>query len=106
MVTDSSYPGLGLKQTKQSLFRFKRNVAIGNVFTMDYFIELVEKIERHPDVANNDKKIRDVVNYVRKLAYTEKIWNYLLGLAEDLPANVLTGAYEVEHRLKVFECLC
>ena len=76
---------------KNSRSRTKRSA--DNVYTMDYFVELVEKIERHPDVANNDKKIRDVTNYIRRLEYSDKFWTYLLGTADDLPANVLTGLY-------------
>ena len=56
---------------------------------MDYFIELVEKIERHPSVGGR-RNIRDVANFIRKLEFDDDMWTLLLGKSfQELPHNVL-----------------
>lgn len=71
-------------------FRARRSVPIKyDIYTLDYFIELVEKIERHT-ITSGDS-INKVVNYVRLLGYNTDLWNIVCGKADPLPDPILNS---------------
>ncbi|XP_031550155.1 uncharacterized protein LOC116287609 [Actinia tenebrosa] len=73
--------------------RYRRQLSIVNdIYTLDHFIELVEKIEQHPQT--KDKSLKEIANYVRKLGYDNSMWTDLLGNADSLPTGVLTSEEE------------
>ncbi|PFX28087.1 Collagen alpha-1(XXII) chain [Stylophora pistillata] len=62
----------------------RRSVLIKyDIYTLDYFIELVEKIER--DTSTSGDTINKIVNYVRLLGYNTDLWNIVCGKADPLP---------------------
>lgn len=71
-------------------FRVRRSVPIKyDIYTLDYFIELVEKIERNT-ITSGDS-INKVVNYVRLLGYNTDLWNIVCGKADPLPDPILNS---------------
>ena len=71
-------------------FRFKRSISIiYDVYTLDHFIELVEKIERHTNTSSDT--LEQIVNYVRQLGYNNDLFNILCGQANPLPDGVLNS---------------
>ena len=71
-------------------FRFKRSIPIiYDIYTLDHFIELVEKIERHTNTSSDT--LEQIVNYVRQLGYNNDLFNILCGQANPLPDGVLNS---------------
>lgn len=69
-------------------FRGKRSIPIiYDIYTLDHFIELVEKIERH--TTTDGDTINEIANYVRTLGFNTDLWNILCGQSDPLPAGVL-----------------
>ncbi|KXJ30144.1 hypothetical protein AC249_AIPGENE13164 [Exaiptasia diaphana] len=70
--------------------RFRRSVAKNiDIYTLDHFIGLIEKIERHQLAKNKPLKV--IANYIRKLSYNDNKWTTLLGKQSDsLPDGILT----------------
>ncbi|EDO39190.1 predicted protein, partial [Nematostella vectensis] len=75
MAEDSSVPS-----------RSKRSVGVSEVFALDHFIEVVEKIEQKLP----QKSLKDIANSIRKLGYDDKLWQTLIGTAESLPSDALS----------------
>ena len=61
-----------------------------DVYTLDHFIELVEKIERNTTGTDGDT-INKIANYVRDLGFNSDLWNILCGRSDPLPAGVLNS---------------
>lgn len=73
-----------------SLNRVKRSEPIiYDIYTLDHFIELVEKIERH--TSNNSYTLKQIANYIRRLGYNTDLFNILCGQADPLPGGVLNS---------------
>lgn len=73
-----------------NFFRRKRSIPIiYDVYTLDYFIELVEKIERH--TSTDGDTINEIANYIRSLGFNTDLWNILCGQSDPLPAGVLNS---------------
>ena len=72
------------------LFRAKRSIPIiYDVYTLDHFIELVEKIERH--TSTNGDTLKKIANYIRRFGYNNDLFNVLCGQADPLPGGVLNS---------------
>lgn len=70
------------------LNRVKRSEPIiYDIYTLDHFIELVEKIERN--TTTNRDTLKKVANYIRLLGYDTDLFNILCGQADPLPGTVL-----------------
>lgn len=70
--------------------RVKRSIPIiYDIYTLDHFIELVEKIERH--TSTDGDTINKIVNYVRGLGYNTDLGNILCGKSDPLPAGILNS---------------
>lgn len=70
--------------------RAKRSVPIiYDIYTLDHFIELVEKIERHTNTDGDT--IKEIVNYVRLLGYNTDLWNIVCGQSDPLPDGILNS---------------
>lgn len=52
-------------------------------------MELIEQIERHPDVKGK-RTLGDVANFIRKLAYDTKPWTVLFGNFQEIPKSVIS----------------
>ncbi|KAJ7337926.1 hypothetical protein OS493_008085 [Desmophyllum pertusum] len=73
-----------------SVNRVKRSIPIiYDIYTLDHFIELVEKIERH--TSTDGDTINKIVNYVRGLGYNTDLGNILCGKSDPLPAGILNS---------------
>ncbi|EDO29847.1 predicted protein [Nematostella vectensis] len=60
-----------------------------NVYTLDHFIELVEKIERHKKTSLQG--LMGIAQMIRNMAgYVDDLWEILLGTSTPLPVGVLT----------------
>lgn len=74
-------------------FRVKRSIPIiYDIYTLDHFIELVEKIERH--TSTNGDTLKAISNYIRLLGYNTDLFNILCGQADPLPGGVLNQEEE------------
>ena len=74
-------------------FRVKRSIPIiYDIYTLDHFIELVEKIERH--TTTNGDTLKAISNYIRLLGYNTDLFNILCGQADPLPEGVLNSEEE------------
>ena len=62
---------------------------IYDIYTLDHFIELVEKIERH--TSTNGDTLKKIANYIRRLGYNNDLFNILCGQAVPLPRGVLNS---------------
>ena len=72
------------------VFRVKRSVPIiYDIYTLDHFIELVEKIERH--TSTNGDTLKKIANYIRRLGYDNDLFNILCGQADPLPGGALNS---------------
>ena len=70
------------------LSRVKRSEPIiYDIYTLDHFIELVEKIEQN--TTTNKDTLKTVVNYIRLLGYDNDLFNILCGKADPLPKTAL-----------------
>ncbi|KAL9984710.1 hypothetical protein ACROYT_G007036 [Oculina patagonica] len=70
--------------------RVKRSIPIRyDIYTLDHFIELVEKIERH--TSTDGDTINSIANYVRSLGFNTQLWNILCGQSNPLPAGILNS---------------
>lgn len=70
------------------LNRVKRSEPINyDIYTLDHFIELVEKIERN--TTNNKDTLKKVINYIRLLGKDNDLFNVLCGKADPLPGTAL-----------------
>ena len=70
--------------------RVKRSEPIiYDIYTLDHFIELVEKIERN--TTTNEDTLKKVVNYIRLLGYDNDLFNILCGKADPLPKTALNS---------------
>ena len=68
--------------------RVKRSEPIKHdIYTLDHFIELVEKIERN--TTTNKDTLKKVINYIRLLGYDNDLFNILCGKADPLPGTAL-----------------
>lgn len=68
--------------------RVKRSEPIKyDIYTLDHFIELVEKIERN--TTTNKDTLKKVINYIRLLGYDNDLFNILCGKADRLPGTAL-----------------
>ena len=68
--------------------RVKRSEPIKyDIYTLDHFIELVEKIERN--TTTNKDTLEKVINYIRLLGYDNDLFNILCGKADPLPGTAL-----------------
>ena len=69
--------------------RVKRSeLIIYDIYTLDHFIELVEKIERN--TTTNKDTLKKVVNYIRLLGYDNDLFNILCGKEDPLPGTALS----------------
>ncbi|XP_078359694.1 uncharacterized protein LOC144644146 [Oculina patagonica] len=70
--------------------RVKRSIPIKyDIYTLDHFVELVEKIERH--TSTDGDTIKEIANYVRGLGFNTQLWNILCGQSDPLPAGILNS---------------
>ena len=68
--------------------RVKRSEPIKyDIYTLDHFIELVEKIERN--TTNDKDTLKKVINYIRLLGKDNDLFNILCGKADPLPGTAL-----------------
>ena len=68
--------------------RVKRSEPIiYDIYTLDHFIELVEKIEQN--TTTNKDTLKTIVNYIRLLGYDNDLFNILCGKADPLPKTAL-----------------
>jgi len=83
----------GPEEEEISLNRVKRSIPIiYDIYTLDHFIELVEKIERH--TSTNGDTLKAISNYIRLLGYNTDLFNILCGQADPLPGGVLNQEEE------------
>lgn len=62
---------------------------IYDIYTLDHFIELVEKIERN--TSTNGDTLKKIANYIRRLGYDNDLFNILCGQADPLPGGALNS---------------
>ena len=71
-------------------FRGKRSIPIVyDIYTLDHFIELVEKIERH--TSTDGDTISEITNYIRILGFNTDLSNILCGQSDPLPVGILNS---------------
>ena len=60
-----------------------------DIYALDHFIELVEKIERH--TSTDGDTISEITNYIRILGFDTNLSNILCGQSDPLPAAILNS---------------